>query len=104
MRSFGVELEGTLSLLSFEFGGRRIPIPNGFRAELKLLNKTRYCSLHFPRDFLFPGESEEVVIKALTHNDDRGLLLSEKEVGLFEGPIKIGVISNIKLIAEYPVE
>lgn len=104
MKNFGLDLEASLLLLPPEAGGRKIPINNGFRAEIRFSRSTRYCSLHFTREFLFPGENEAVIIKMLAHEGDRDVLLTEKEIAVYEGPLRIGEVKDIKVRSEYPVE
>lgn len=90
-----VKFRSFLYLKSEEEGGRRTPIENGFRTDLRYGNdQSRIVAITFDGDLIFPGESKSVICNVLLHSEDEiDELLGEKELSIADGATILGATS-----------
>jgi translation elongation factor EF-Tu-like GTPase len=89
-----------LSLGTKDEGGRRTPIPNGFRTDLKFDDaQYRMVVIEFEKELLFPGESISAVCNILLHSErEIDHLLDMGSTIIADGPNVIGSVELEKVI------
>jgi len=89
-----VRLSIKLILFTGDDGGRKTPIQNGFRTDMKLNDdEYRMVVLEFDESKLFPGQSCDAICTVLLHSEKEiDQFLEMKSTVIADGPNVIGRI------------
>ena len=108
MNSDVISVKAKLTLYSAENGGRKTGIATKYRPNHVLeyfpnsneFPTTYIGQIEFDKELIYPGETENVIVRFLKHQNIEELIVEGRIWWIHEGPRKIGEAEIIEIINE----